>query len=94
MSGTQLWSIVDRTREGATEMFEWIGFGAPPHLAIVSKTARMNESGTFSWKRSDIELTKTRRGVLQRAGSLSAEGTRRISPVHCGPLGAARVSPS
>ena len=39
---------------------------------IVSKTRRMNSSGTSAWNRSDIELTKIRRGFRHVQRQLEA----------------------
>jgi hypothetical protein len=41
---------------------------------ITSNTSAMNPSGTCSWNRSLIELTKIRRGRLQRSGCPSLSG--------------------
>ena len=39
-------------------------------MAITANTRAMNSSGTRAWNRSDIELTNTRRGRLQRLGAV------------------------
>ena len=41
---------------------------------MVSNTAAMKSSGTALWNRSDIELTNTRLGSLQRNGRSRASG--------------------
>jgi hypothetical protein len=43
-------------------------------VAIVANTRAMKSSGTASWNRSDIELTKMRRGFRHRNGSSSLSG--------------------
>ena len=47
--------------------------------AMISKTPRTNVSGTASWKRSDIELTKTNRGFRQVSGRSNRAGHSRGS---------------
>ena len=49
-------------------------------LAIASHTLRTSSMGRFSWKRSDMLLTKTVRGLLHRDGSSRASGTSTIFP--------------
>ncbi len=46
---------------------------------MTAKTCRMKISGTPSWKRSLIELTKIRRGRFHDNGSSSFSGTSRRS---------------
>lgn len=50
--------------------------------AMTAKTLAMNSSGTLSWNRSDIELTKIRRGRRQRNGWSSRSG-RRVTSKPC-----------
>src|SRR5262249_54159781 len=42
----------------------------------------MNSSGTSSWNRSDIELTKISRPFFHRRGSSSEAGSFFITPFH------------
>jgi hypothetical protein len=49
--------------------------------AITPNTAAISSLVSFSWKRSDIELTKMRRGRRHRSGSARCSGTMRTSPV-------------
>jgi hypothetical protein len=62
----------------------------PVVAAITAKIRSIHSSGTRSWNRSLIELTKMRRGCFQRSGSAERSSISRTSPVHFPP----RVSPS
>jgi hypothetical protein len=55
-------------------------------IAATANTPSMNASGTSSWNRSDIELTKMRRGFFHRSGIDSvARSPSAILPVQTGP---------
>ena len=50
--------------------------------AMTPNTAAICSLVSASWKRSDIELTKMRRGLRHRSGSARCSGTMRTSPFH------------
>jgi len=64
------------------------------HSCITSKTRRMNDKGTSSWKRSLIELTKMIRPSRHRRGVSSAASSSTTLPVKYGrPLRVLRAVP-